>query len=163
VGKVDRDNPAVAELQAACDLTCEALGIGRPPRLLVTTSQRGRASYRTHTVRIPAWAIDEGELFAIAYVVHEVAHFASAMRRGHGQAFQAAEERGLAVWGITLTRKRGGVYCEALTDLLGMSWSEKSAKPQDRPASAIGYCPCCEKNRRHYYREGQWNCGKCGA
>ena len=160
MGKVIPNSPVVADLQAVCDLTCEVLGVHRPLRLLVTTSLRGRACYRTHTIRIPQWAIKHGELFAVAYVVHEVAHIATTS--GHDERFKDAEERGLAAWDIALTRKRGGVYCEALTGL-GMRWTERSAEVVERPASAIAYCPYCETNRRHYYVKDVWTCGKCSA
>jgi len=131
MGKVIPNSPVVADLQAVCDLTSEVLGVHRPLRLLVTTSLHGRACYRTHTIRIPQWAIDEGELFTTYYIVHEVAHIATKSK--HDQRFREAEERGLAAWGITLTRKQRGVYCEALTGL-GMRWTERSAEVVERPA-----------------------------
>ena len=65
--------------------------------VVVRDQSRGKAFPDKNLVKVPAWAVERGVMYALAYTVHEVGHF---VFHRHGLSFRVLERSALAHWGI---------------------------------------------------------------
>lgn len=111
---------------------------GLPPVTVVWGEvKRGQARYGTGRITMPEWATRQGRPFALAYLLHEIAHFI-AKGDGHGRRFREEEERLLAEHGMTLERVPGGVYVRTLfrLDDLAVLWREGEERKREATFAA---------------------------
>lgn len=110
------------DIQAVADATSEDLGIpkSRRPRFHRWNKRRGWARTEAGTFSLPEWLMVETEDHLIAYIVHEVVHFAGAGLR-HGPLFTRTENRALKAWGLKAVRRsrKPAAYMAVLGDLDG--------------------------------------------
>lgn len=107
------------EAQAVADMLAAREGFPPVKVLLGVEAKRGRAYYRHSIITVPEWAQAQGRPFALAYLLHEIAHFC-AKGRGHDAVFHAVEDRLVGEWGWTIVRRPGKVgYVKALLDRSG--------------------------------------------
>lgn len=66
-------------------------------------SKRGHTFYGTRKVTVPRWTLKYGRDFALAYLLHEVAHLVG--YSDHGDGFRDYEETLLSLYGLSIVRR----------------------------------------------------------
>jgi len=97
--KKNINHPILKELQEVADFTAKFLGINFNPTVNIRDQQKGRTDSKTKSVIIPLWAINEGDVYAWAYTIHEVNHYAC-NNWGHSKSFKDKERRVLAEFNL---------------------------------------------------------------
>ncbi|MCP4364396.1 MAG: hypothetical protein GY800_03755 [Planctomycetes bacterium] len=114
-------------MQKLADDVCERYG--KPKlRLRFTGAQRGSGNHRTGWCSVPDWALEQGEHYPVAYVLHELVHAAFAIQ-GHGQRFRTRERLLLAEYGLRPKYTKAYVWELYDRDTQELLWRRKTALP----------------------------------
>jgi len=95
------------DLQAVADLTTEVLG-GHPVKVELKDIKAGYFIHKKNLAVVPEWIFEDGDVWVIYYIVHEVCHqWSNPKEKGmHSQLFKKKEEEGLKAWNIEMERMR---------------------------------------------------------
>lgn len=100
----------IIDLQQVAKRTARIMRLGGTPEMRVLDCKRGIAHPDNGYFVIPKWATQRHPAYAIAYVIHELSHFAKSQwrpgewyLRGHGPAQRKYENEAAEAFGLRLS------------------------------------------------------------
>lgn len=110
----------ITDLNRVAKRAARLMRLGGTPAMKVQARSRGKAYPREGYFAIPAWATNRHPAFAVAYVIHELAHFAKSWSgwtmRGHGPQMRKVEAEAAEAFGLRLVW-RGTAYLAQIRHL----------------------------------------------